>query len=122
MPLIRLSSWLMIAILLLNGSGVVSSIHKLTHHIGDESRVSQCGHGDDHHDHSSEDPDQPNPEPNDEGCEICLGLSGLHLIPIADAPRAVPSNGVIVEPVATSLIVRARDALGDHPARAPPVC
>lgn len=119
---LRLTSWLMIAILLLNGSGVVSSIHKLSHHAGDESAISHCGHGGDHHDHPSDDEDQPNPEHDDEGCQICLGLAGLHLIPNDGSIRVTPHFGVEVEPIALALIVRTRDALGDHPARAPPVC
>ena len=113
---------MMIMILLLNGSGVMSSIHKLTHHVGDESTISHCGHSSDHHTHTSDGEDQPNPEPEDEGCEICLGLSGMHLIPIEDSVRVVPHYGVDVEPIALSVIVRSRDALGEHPARAPPIC
>lgn len=118
----RALTWLIIAILLLNGSGVVSSIHKLSHHAGDESTISHCGHGGDHHDHPSDDEDHPNPDHDDEGCQICLGLAGLHLIPIDGSVRVTPHFGVEVEPIALSLIVRTRDALGDHPARAPPVC
>ena len=113
---------MMIMILLLNGSGVMSSIHKLTHHVGDESTISHCGHSSDHHTHTSDGEDQPNPEPEDEGCEICLGLSGMHLIPIEDSVRVVPHDGVDVEPIALLVIVRSRDALGEHPARAPPIC
>jgi hypothetical protein len=112
----------MIAILLLNGSGVLSSLHKLTHLSGDSEKITHCDHGSGHHEHPSEDGDQPKPDHDDEGCEICLGLAGLNLIPIADAPQIVSHAGFVAEPIGSAMTAPTREPLGDQPARAPPAC
>jgi hypothetical protein len=129
----------MIAALLLHGSGVLSSIHKLTHDCGGcvEIQVTHCADDDfnacaapstpcgtasESPDRPSDDEDQPKPDQDDEGCEICLGLAGLHLIPIENAPRIVTHVGFADESVDSSLIAYTRVPLGDQPARAPPAC
>lgn len=114
----------MIAILLLNGSGVLSSVHKLTHDCGgcESTSLKQCGAEIDRHEHKSDDRDQPKPDHDDEGCEICLALAGLNLIPIADTPQIVTQTGFVSEPLGSAIIAPARDPLGNQPARAPPAC
>lgn len=117
-----LTCWLMIAALLLQGGGVVSSLHKLRHHTGDSPAVSGCSHDSVHSSHERGDP-EPTPEPdNDDDCSICLGLAGLHLIPIAEAPRVVPTPIFESVRLGKSISAIIRVDLGDHPARAPPVC
>lgn len=120
MAYLRSTCWMLIAILLLNGSGVVSSVHKIMHHAGDDAAISHCDHDGGHHEQPVDEDDQPQPE--DEDCEICLGLAGLNLVPADDLPR-VPSFGAVSpECITQSRAVLTRDPLGDHPARAPPAC
>ena len=103
---------MIIAILLLNGSGVVSSLHKIVHHAGDDDA--------DHSEQSNEKDDLPVPQ--DEGCEICLGLAGLNLIPVEEPLRVVTFANFTAEFIVASHSAHTRDPLGECPARAPPVC
>ena len=111
---------MIIAILLLNGSGVVSSLHKVVHHAGDNTHVSHCDHDADHNEQSNEKDDLPVPQ--DEDCEICLGLAGLNLIPVEEPLRVVTVAIFTTELFVASQFAYTRDPLGECPARAPPVC
>jgi len=117
---LRATCWMIIAILLLNGSGVVSSLHKIVHHAGDDTHVSHCDHDADHSEQSNEKDDLPVPQ--DEGCEICLGLAGLNLIPVEEPLRVVTFANFTAEFIVASHSAHTRDPLGECPARAPPVC
>lgn len=120
MKVLRITCWLMIAVLLLNGSGVVSSVHKIMHHAGDEAAFSHCDHDGGHNEQPSDEEDQPQPE--DEDCEICLGLAGLNLVPAEELPRVQSFGIASPECVPEPRAVLTRDPAGDHPARAPPAC
>lgn len=121
MKALRITCWLMIAALLLHGSGVLSSVHKIRHHSGDVSLVVGCDHDapGTTHEHGEK---QPTPEREDEDCDLCLGLAGLHLIPVMDSPRVVAAAPIEEERAAAPCEGYAAVDRREHPARAPPAC
>lgn len=124
--LTRWTLWILIAMLLIQGSGAVSLLHKLTHHPGfgadrgGEAAVLLCHDAADPADRSDE---HPEPQPGDEeDCSICLGLAGLHLVPAPEPVRVVDIPVVWQRLHIESRVCVIRSALSDAPARAPPVC
>lgn len=109
----------MVLLLLLQGGGVVSALHKISHHTP-EQRVSSCDHASG--EHAPERNDAPSPEQGDDECSICLGLSGLHLAPVADAPKVIAMPGFEADRFAPVCAVCLFRVNGEPPARAPPVC
>lgn len=127
MRFVRLTSWVITGLLLLHGSGAVSSLHMLTHQ-AHEPGVSSCAPADRSHAHEHEpnpDPEptpEPAPEPGDKDCSICLGLAGLHLSSV-DTETRVVIVPAFAEPMRSQALLhqkRITHALSD--ARAPPVC
>ena len=119
MRMLRITCCAMIMLLLLQGGGVVSALHKITHHAQTQS-VTSCEHGS--AEHAPVPDDGPSPEQGDDDCSICLGLSGLHLAPVADAPRVCDTPEFVVARVVSIWTPVACREMGEHPARAPPVC
>lgn len=109
----------MITLLLLQGSGVVSALHKITHHTHTQTLAS-CDHATSGE--GTEREDAPAPEREDDDCSICLGLAGLHLVPVIDATRVCEMPEFEVVCIAPIWVPCSRFATGEHPARAPPVC
>lgn len=120
----RFTAWLVGLTLLLHGSGVLSAWHQITHHTGDAVQVSGCDHG--CSGSSSRAPelpqDTPDPEPEhpDGECELCLGLSGLHLASIGVDVRVVAGAPLMEADARARSVFVASVIRGDAPARAPP--
>jgi hypothetical protein len=131
MKTLRVISWSLIAILALHGSGVLSSLHHLTHHTDAANAIeSSCATSHVHthaheqvDDHDDDQSDQPTPsDEHGEECSFCLGLSGLHLVASLEPVRIIPTTITEIDRSIDAQLVYSTAVLVDHPARAPPVC
>ena len=110
--------------MLLHSSGLTVALHKLTH--SHNQSIQSLDHADQgcHHpaDSSPDEDEQPNPDPSDEDCSICLGLSGLQLISDFHTPVVVEFSTPMTDAVGSEFAAHISKSSRDHPARAPPVC
>jgi hypothetical protein len=125
MRLVRLTTWLIGAVLLLNGSGATAVLHQLTHHHTPSEHTSRaqvvgCDHW--HESLPADDTPEPSPMPGEEDCSICLGLAGLHLVSVPEPIFVCAMPVGITERMTWDHVAQSREVLGDCAARAPPVC
>jgi hypothetical protein len=116
---------MLVTLMLLHSSGLTVAFHKLTHSHNNQptQALQHTNHGCSIPADSSPDQEkQPNPDPTDESCSICLGLSGLQLIADFHTPEVVEFSTPIIEVVGSELAAHISKSSADHPARAPPVC
>lgn len=127
--LVRFTSWLILSLMLVHGTGMSNVLHKLTHHDTSAShsldaKLAGCFHDSDtsSSDQHSDTPADPTDQPSEEDCSICLGLSGLQLLPVAQTVPAVSIPATPFYPSIAPIAAYCTQQAGDHPARAPPIC
>ena len=129
MRLVRLTSWLILSLMLVHGSGMSNVLHKLSHHDSSAShsldaKLAGCFHDADtsNSDQDSDPAPAPTDQPSEEDCSICLGLTGIQLMPAAQSAAFVSIPATPFYPSIAPATAHCTQQAGDHAARAPPIC
>lgn len=127
MKLIRIIPLFAAVLLALHGTGIVRTLHKLSHH-AQPSIAHSCIDAQSNTTPINQAPtEQPSEHPSDtddeHDCDICLTLNSItptqsapHLDTLASAPKDNPFI------ITSQVLVYSAQQLGDRAARAPPIC